>query len=64
MAERSSHLMILSYADEHGIDPRAMKTHDGRDVGRYLLGSVAEKVARLAETPVLTVRLADSDDRS
>ena len=62
MIEKSSHLTILSYADEHNIDPRATGTHGGRGLERYLLGSVAEKVARLAETQALTVRLADSDD--
>jgi nucleotide-binding universal stress UspA family protein len=36
--------VILSYADEHDIDPRATGTHGGRGVERYLLGSVAEKV--------------------
>jgi nucleotide-binding universal stress UspA family protein len=55
-------LVILSNADEHDIGPRAMES--GRGVERYLLGSVAEKVVRLVETPALTVRLADSDDRS
>ena len=59
---RSSHLVILSYADEHDNDPRATGTHGGRGVERYLLRSVADEVVRLAETPALTVRLADSDD--
>ena len=64
VANISSHLVILSYADVHDINPRAMGTHGGGGVERYLLESVAEKVVRLVETPALTVRLADSDDRS
>jgi nucleotide-binding universal stress UspA family protein len=57
-------LVILSYADVHDINPRAMGTHGGGGVERYLLGSVAEKFVRLVETSALTVRLADSDDCS
>ena len=61
---RPSHLVILSYVDGHDIDPRAVEHTAVRGVERYLLGSVSEKVVRLAETPVLTGRLADSDDPS
>ena len=64
VAGRCLCLVIVSYADEHDTDSRAMGTHGRMGVERYLLGSVAEKVVRLTETPVLTVRLADSDDRS
>ncbi len=46
---------ILGYADRHDIDLIVMGTHGRRGLGRLLLGSVAEKVVRLATMPVLTV---------
>lgn len=47
---------ILEYADEAGIDMIAMSTHGRSGLDRYLIGSVAEKVVRFADAPVLTVR--------
>ena len=49
------HRAILEYADEHGIDLVVMGTHGRTGLERYLLGSVTEKVVRLADVPVLTV---------
>ncbi len=46
---------ILDYADRHDVDLIVMGTHGRRGLGRLLLGSVAEKVVRLATVPVLTV---------
>lgn len=46
---------ILAYAAEQDIDVIVMGTHGRRAVDRLLLGSVAGKVVRLAECPVLTV---------
>ncbi|QLD89595.1 universal stress protein [Natronomonas salina] len=54
---------ILSYADDHGVDLVAMGTHGRTGVRRYVLGSVAERVVRLADVPVLTVRLGESRTR-
>jgi len=50
---------IRGYADQIGADLIAMGTHGRTGVRRFVLGSIAEKVVRLADTPVLTV--TDSD---
>jgi len=51
-----AHREILNYANEHAVDLIVMGTHGRTGVGRFLLGSVAEKVVRSAEMPVMTVR--------
>ena len=50
------HSTILRYADEHDVDAIVMGTHGRTGVERYLLGSVTEKVVRMADVPVLTIR--------
>jgi nucleotide-binding universal stress UspA family protein len=50
------HEVILEYVDEHDIDIIVMGTHGRSGPDRYLLGSVAEKVVRLSDVPVVTVR--------
>ncbi|MDS0221396.1 universal stress protein [Haloarcula sp. S1AR25-5A] len=55
------HSAILDYAAENDIDLVVMGTHGRTGVGRYLLGSVTEKVVRTSDVPVLTVRLGDGD---
>ena len=47
---------ILEYADNTQADLIAMSTHGRSGVGRWLIGSVAEKVMRAAKVPVLLVR--------
>ncbi|MDG5759499.1 universal stress protein [Natronococcus sp. A-GB1] len=47
---------ILSYAKNHDIDLIVMGTHGRTGLDRYLVGSVTEKVVRLSDVPVLTVR--------
>mgnify|MGYP000061890804 CR=1 FL=1 len=47
---------IADYADEHDIDLVVVGTHGRRGVSRVLLGSVAERVARIAPCSVLVVR--------
>jgi nucleotide-binding universal stress UspA family protein len=47
---------IIDYAAEHGIDLIVMGTHGRGALAHMLMGSVAEKVVRLAPCPVLTVR--------
>ena len=49
---------ITSYARIHGIDLIVMGTHGRGRMAHLLLGSVAEKVARSAPCPVLTLREA------
>lgn len=46
---------ILSYAKAHEIDLIVLGTHGRRGVSHFLLGSVAEKLVRMARCPVLTV---------
>lgn len=53
--------VILEYADDNDIDLIVMGTHGRTGVERYLIGSVTEKVVRLAGPPVVTVR-ADRDE--
>jgi nucleotide-binding universal stress UspA family protein len=48
---------IAAFATESGADLVVMGTHGRRGVARTLLGSVAEKVVRVAPCPVLTVHL-------
>ncbi len=50
------HQVILSYADHHNIDIIVMGTHGRAGLERYLLGSVTEKVVRMSDVPVVTVR--------
>ncbi|WP_331235086.1 universal stress protein [Natronorarus salvus] len=46
---------IIDYAETNDIDLIVMGTHGRTGLGRYLLGSVTEKVVRLSEIPVLTI---------
>jgi nucleotide-binding universal stress UspA family protein len=46
---------IVDYAKEHDIDLVVIGTHGRGGVTRMILGSVAEKVVRMAPCPVLTV---------
>ncbi|SEW26675.1 universal stress protein [Natrinema salifodinae] len=47
---------ILAYADEHDIDLLVMGTHGRSGVGRFLMGSVTERVLRDGAVPVLAVQ--------
>lgn len=57
VAGGSPYRQILEYADEHDIELIVMGTHGRRGIDRVLLGSVAEKIVRSADCPVLTVRV-------
>jgi nucleotide-binding universal stress UspA family protein len=48
---------IVEYAERYDHDLIVMPTHGRKGVSRYLLGSVTEKVIRLASVPVLTARM-------
>jgi nucleotide-binding universal stress UspA family protein len=50
---------ILEYADEHGANLIAMGTHGRTGLDRYIMGSVTERVVRLSDVPVLTVRATE-----
>ena len=47
---------IVEYAKTHTIDIIVMGTHGRRALAHLLMGSVAERVVRMAPCPVLTVR--------
>jgi nucleotide-binding universal stress UspA family protein len=47
---------IVDVCGPHGIDLVAMATHGRSGVGRWVLGSVTERVVRAAPVPVLVVR--------
>lgn len=51
---------IIRYAREHDVGMIVMGTHGRGAVAHMLLGSVAEKVVRMAPCPVLTVRHPDT----
>ncbi|WP_135829309.1 universal stress protein [Halorussus halobius] len=57
-----AHRAILSYVEDHGVDVVVMGTHGRTGLQRYLLGSVAEKVVRLSDVPVLTVRASEGEN--
>ena len=58
------HREILDYAEENDVDLIVMGTHGRTGLNRYLLGSVTEKVVRLSDVPVLTVRMPAGDAES
>jgi nucleotide-binding universal stress UspA family protein len=47
---------IVRFAREHNVDLIIMATHGRTGLEHMVLGSVAEKVVRLAPCPVLTVK--------
>ncbi len=55
------HSVILEHVDEHDIDLVVMGTHGRTGVERYLLGSVTEKVVRMSDAPVVTVRADENE---
>lgn len=52
---------ILDVSKELACDMIVMGTHGRQGLPRALLGSVAEKIVRSADVPVLTVRAGDGD---
>jgi nucleotide-binding universal stress UspA family protein len=51
----------VDYATDHDVSLVVMGTHGRSGLARYLLGSVTEKVVRVADMPVLTVAPPDTD---
>lgn len=56
LTSRSTAEAIVSFARDVHADLIVMGTHGRGGVGRLFLGRVAERVLRIAECPVLTVR--------
>ncbi|XVH31842.1 universal stress protein [Haloferacaceae archaeon DSL9] len=54
---------IVRYAEREDCDLIVMGTHGRGGIDRLLLGSVAEKVVRGSNVPVLTVRVGDASAR-
>ena len=50
---------IIKYADEHDIDMIVIGTHGRTGLSHLLIGSVAEKLIRIAKCPVLSVHPRD-----
>ena len=55
-ADNNPAFAIVTYAKSENIDLIVMGTHGRSVMGHLLMGSVAEKVVRIAPCPVLTVR--------
>lgn len=55
---------IVDYASENGCDLIVMGTHGRSMLGHVLIGSVAERVVRKAQCPVLTVHPSCVDERA
>ena len=47
---------ILACAEKHGVNRIVMSTHGRTGVGRWVFGSVADKILRAADTTVVLVR--------
>ena len=61
VAEGSPAEEIARCAERGGFDLIVIGTHGRRGVQRVLIGSVAERVVRLAPCPVLTVRVPEEE---
>jgi len=57
------HRELLGYVADHGVDCIVMGTRGRTGLERSLLGSVAERVIRLSDVPVVTLDAAASSDR-
>ncbi|KAB1196852.1 MULTISPECIES: universal stress protein [Haloferax] len=55
------HEVIVDYEAERDIDLVVMGTHGTSGLERYLIGSVAERVVRLSDVPVMCVPPAPAD---
>ncbi|SEK48522.1 universal stress protein [Haloferax larsenii] len=56
------HQAIVGYSDERDVDLVVMGTHGTSGLERYLIGSVAERVIRLSDVPVMCIPPTDEDD--
>jgi nucleotide-binding universal stress UspA family protein len=53
---------VVEYAETYDQDLIVVPTHGRTGLSRYLVGSVAEKIVRLATTPVLTARMHPDEE--
>ncbi len=60
-AEGDATESIVDYADKHGVDLIVMATHGRTGIGRFMMGSVAERVVRHSNVPILLVRAKKGD---
>ena len=58
---RGEPLDVIENAIDDGADIVVMPSHTRRGIRRLLLGSVTEKVVRVASVPVVTVPMADDE---
>lgn len=56
--------MIIDYAHHHPVDLIVMATHGRSGLPRWVYGSVADKVLRGADVPVLLVRAHSTRDQA
>ncbi len=63
IVDRQPAVAILEHAHHEGMDLIALSTRGRGGLARWLVGSVADKVLRGADTPVFIYRPADSADR-
>ncbi|RLM68812.1 universal stress protein [Halorubrum sp. Atlit-26R] len=59
---RGDPLEVIENAIDDGADIVVMPSHTRRGIRRLLLGSVTEKVVRVASVPVVTVPMADPEE--
>lgn len=64
MVEGTPSREITRYAEHENCDLVCMGTHGRGGLDRLLLGSVAERVVRCSEVPVLTVRVGERPDET
>ncbi len=62
LAQGRPHEVIAKVAKEVDADLVVLGTHGRGGIARFLLGSVAERVVRTSEVPVLTVRMTPESD--
>ncbi|WP_114576262.1 universal stress protein [Saliphagus sp. LR7] len=55
---------IVRYAEDHDVDHVVVGSHGRRGLARFLLGSVAERVARRSPGSVTIIREPDSKDET
>lgn len=54
-------VQICDYADDNEIDMIVMSTHGRSGIQRWVYGSVADRVLRAANTPILLIRAAKTE---